>query len=115
MLDILSLMSIVDVMIFCYDELSFTIDEIVIDDKSISISKRSEQNAEDRKRKLRRRNELKQSVIIVDDDRINNVLMIKYQKGKHCIEVNEDQISEGRAHCRSVIEIDGNIEKLTNA
>jgi hypothetical protein len=43
LLDILSLMSIVDVMICCYDELSFTIDEIVIDVNSISVSRRSEQ------------------------------------------------------------------------
>ena len=29
--------------------------------------------------------------------------------------VCEDKILEGRAHCRSVVEIDGNIEKSTNA
>jgi hypothetical protein len=43
LLDIFSLMSTVDVMISCYDELSFTIDEIVIDVNSILVSRRSEQ------------------------------------------------------------------------
>jgi hypothetical protein len=40
---------------------------------------------------------------------------IKSQKGKCSIEANEDKIPEGGAQCRSVIEIDGNIENSTNA
>jgi hypothetical protein len=28
-----------------------------------------------------------------------NSIKIKFHKGKHSIEANEDQISEGRAHC----------------
>jgi hypothetical protein len=63
-------MSTVDVMICCYDELSFTIDEIVIDVNSISVSRRSQ-----------------------------NSMKIKAQKGKHSTKANEDQSSEGRAHC----------------
>ena len=57
LLDILSLMSTIDVMICCYDELSlwFTIDEIVIDVNSISVTRKCQTVYRDRKHKIKRR------------------------------------------------------------
>jgi hypothetical protein len=45
----------------------------------------------------------------------NSMKISNIKTTKHCIKANEDQRSEGRVHYRSIVEIDGNIEKLTNA